>query len=217
MRKQYETIVIFKADATDDCINKIGKRLEKAAGKKPGKFVNRKDWGTKRLCYEINKEKQGRYVSWVYEQESSAPKEMDKHLRFEEELLRYTTFAMDKKKRVQVELEVKNAKNEASGNEKYKKVPVDFRNPLSLSRYITEKGKIIPARVSGVSSQMQNLITREIKRARQIALLSYTSNFISDKAEKDRYEKRDSGSKDRYEKRDAGAAKGERKSSRKSS
>ncbi len=199
--KQYETIVIFKADASDDFINKISKKLEKAAGKKPGKFINRKDWGTKRLSYEIKKEKQGKYISWVYEQESGAPQEMDKHLRFEEDLLRYATFAFDKKKRAQVEIERKNAKNEAAGNEKGIKVPVDFREPLTLAKYITEKGKIIPARMSGVSAQMQNLITREIKRARQMALLSYTSSYISDKADKDRYEKRDA------------AAKSERKSS----
>ena len=42
-----------------------------------------------------------------------------------------------------------------------------------LRKFITEQGKIIPAYVTGVSSKYQRMITKEVKKARNIALLPY--------------------------------------------
>ncbi|KRO96899.1 MAG: 30S ribosomal protein S18, partial [SAR86 cluster bacterium BACL1 MAG-120828-bin5] len=45
-----------------------------------------------------------------------------------------------------------------------------------LKRYITETGKIIPARVSNVSAAEQRKLTKSIKIARFLALLPYTDS-----------------------------------------
>ena len=50
----------------------------------------------------------------------------------------------------------------------------DYKNIDILKQFITETGKIIPARVSGVSSSNQRKITRHIKIARFLALIPYT-------------------------------------------
>ena len=44
-----------------------------------------------------------------------------------------------------------------------------------LSRYITEKGKIVPARITGVSAKKQKELAKAIKRARFLSLISYTN------------------------------------------
>ena len=51
---------------------------------------------------------------------------------------------------------------------------VDYKDPETLKRYINEKGKILPRRVTGNCAHHQRMIAREIKRARAIALLQYT-------------------------------------------
>ncbi|HBU47202.1 MAG: 30S ribosomal protein S18 [Myxococcota bacterium] len=51
---------------------------------------------------------------------------------------------------------------------------ITYKDPNMLRRFITERGKIMPARVSGVSAKYQRVLCREIKRARQLALLPYS-------------------------------------------
>ena len=51
---------------------------------------------------------------------------------------------------------------------------VDYKDPESLRKYVNERGKIVPRRVTGTCARHQRVIAREIKRARAIALLSYT-------------------------------------------
>ena len=48
---------------------------------------------------------------------------------------------------------------------------VDYKNPELLKRYVTESGKIIPRRVTGMSARLHRKITREIKRARAALLM----------------------------------------------
>ncbi len=52
---------------------------------------------------------------------------------------------------------------------------VDYKNVELLRNYISEKGKIIPARNTNLSPQRQKELTKAIKRARFLSLLSYTS------------------------------------------
>ena len=50
---------------------------------------------------------------------------------------------------------------------------VDYKDVKLLSRYITEKGKIIPSRVTNVSRKKQKELSISIKRARNLALLKW--------------------------------------------
>ena len=53
---------------------------------------------------------------------------------------------------------------------------INYKNIDLLKRYITETGKIVPGRVSGVTSSQQRKITKAIKVARYMALLRYTDS-----------------------------------------
>ena len=50
-------------------------------------------------------------------------------------------------------------------------IMIDYTNPDVLKRFITERGKIIPRRISGATSEQQRVITVAIKRARYLSLL----------------------------------------------
>ncbi len=61
-----------------------------------------------------------------------------------------------------------------------KDLPLDYKRPDILRDYITERGKIIARRITGTCAKHQRLLSTEIKRARQIALLFYTASHSSD-------------------------------------
>jgi small subunit ribosomal protein S18 len=53
-------------------------------------------------------------------------------------------------------------------------VVIDYKNPQLLKHFLTDRGKVVPARITGVSARQQRSITKAIKRARLLALLPYT-------------------------------------------
>ncbi len=48
---------------------------------------------------------------------------------------------------------------------------IDYKNPELLKRFITESGKILPRRLTGVPAHLHRRITRAIKRARSVLLM----------------------------------------------
>lgn len=56
-----------------------------------------------------------------------------------------------------------------------KKLVLDYKNGDQLRKFINDKGKILPRRATGACAKHQRDITIEVKRARQIAILPFTS------------------------------------------
>ena len=53
---------------------------------------------------------------------------------------------------------------------------IDFKDAAKLRRYTSERGKILPRRMTGTCAEHQRQLTVAIKRARQIALLPYVAD-----------------------------------------
>ncbi len=78
-------------------------------------------------------------------------------------------------------MEPKNAKRRANLRRANRPMPrrrldvaieaINYKNPELLSKFVTETGKILPRRVTGVPAHMHRKITREIKRARSVLLM----------------------------------------------
>ncbi|MBO5477003.1 MAG: 30S ribosomal protein S18 [Clostridia bacterium] len=77
----------------------------------------------------------------------------------------------------------RNAKNDKSFRRPRKKVcvfcaekidEIDYKDVEKLKKYVSDKGKILPRRVTGACAKHQRKITEAVKRARTIALLPYT-------------------------------------------
>lgn len=54
---------------------------------------------------------------------------------------------------------------------------IDYKDIETLSRFITERGKIIPRRITGVSAGFQRKLIKAIKQARYMALLPFVSQI----------------------------------------
>lgn len=53
---------------------------------------------------------------------------------------------------------------------------IDYKDIGKLRKYLSERSKIVPRRVTGTCARHQRELTTAIKRARQVALLPYTSD-----------------------------------------
>ena len=54
---------------------------------------------------------------------------------------------------------------------------IDYKDERTLQRFITERGKILPRRISGMCARHQRQAGTAIKRARYLALLPYIAGF----------------------------------------
>lgn len=56
-------------------------------------------------------------------------------------------------------------------------LPLTYKQPMVLNQYLSDRGKIIPRRISGSCAKHQRRLAAEIKRAQNVALLPFTSNL----------------------------------------
>jgi large subunit ribosomal protein L9 len=54
-----------------------------------------------------------------------------------------------------------------------KTLVIDYKNPELLRRFISDRGKIVPSRISGLCAKNQRKLSEAIKRARSIALVPF--------------------------------------------
>lgn len=59
-----------------------------------------------------------------------------------------------------------------------KKLVINYKDARLLSPFVTERGKIVPRRISGNCAKHQRAVTLAIKRARILALVSYTATHM---------------------------------------
>ena len=53
---------------------------------------------------------------------------------------------------------------------------IDYKDVEMLKRYVSDRGKMMPSRITGITAKYQRQLTTAIKRARQLALLPYTDH-----------------------------------------
>ena len=55
---------------------------------------------------------------------------------------------------------------------------IDYKDEKTLRRFISERGKIIPRRISGTSAKYQRMLNEAIKRARQLVIVPVVSDSL---------------------------------------
>ena len=70
-------------------------------------------------------------------------------------------------------------RSKIAGPRKQKRIPgrikhIDYKDPKQLRRFVSERGKIVPSRISGASARCQRRLAKAIKQARHVGLLPFT-------------------------------------------
>ncbi|MBI5970769.1 MAG: 30S ribosomal protein S18 [Deltaproteobacteria bacterium] len=55
---------------------------------------------------------------------------------------------------------------------------MDYKDAKALRPFVTEKGRIVPRRITGACAKHQRMVATAIKRARNVAIVPFTTTFI---------------------------------------
>ena len=92
----YETVFILNPVLSDEQIKEAVKKFDSLLTEKGAKFVNKEDWGLKKLAYPIQNKKSGFYHLFEYTVEGTAIDPLEVAFRRDERVMRYLTVKLDK-------------------------------------------------------------------------------------------------------------------------
>ena len=92
----YETVFILNPVLSDEQIKETVKKFEDLLTGKGAKFVNKEDWGLKKLAYPIQKKSTGFYHLIEFEGNANAIKPMETEFIRDERVMRFLTVKMEK-------------------------------------------------------------------------------------------------------------------------
>lgn len=92
----YETVFILNPVLSEDQIKEAVKKFESFLIDKKAKFINKENWGLKKLAYPIQNKKSGFYHLLEYTVDPSAIDSLEVEFRRDERVMRYLTVKLDK-------------------------------------------------------------------------------------------------------------------------
>ncbi len=87
----YESVFIARQDISSSNVEELAGQLQQVIEGNGGKVTKTEHWGLKNLAYRIKKNRKGHYVLFNLDAPSEAVHEMERTMRFNEDVLRYLT------------------------------------------------------------------------------------------------------------------------------
>ena len=198
----YEIVYILDPALDEDAVNGKLEKFHELATAKGGEVSAVDHWGSRQLAYPISKKKSGYYVVAQFTAAAEALPEFERLLKLDEEVMRYLLVLNegeptsgqsimaevrrppsdeDSEEEEDEEEEDEDAPPQFQGGRGRRRrlegPPVEllnFKDVSTLSRFLTESGKILPKRTTKVTANFQRQLGRAVKRARYLALIPYT-------------------------------------------
>ena len=171
-QRLYEMVVIFDAGLEEEALEEKLRILEGSITGTGGTVEEVTRWGKRRLAYPIKKKESGTYVILLFKAAPDSLGEIERGIKLDEQVLRHLVVLKER---------VSEGKSRGVTFTKKKKFlsglsdvkEIDYKDEKFLARFLTERGKIVPRRTSGLSAKSQRQLSRAIKRARFLAILPY--------------------------------------------
>ncbi|MCG6988995.1 MAG: 30S ribosomal protein S6 [Gemmatimonadetes bacterium] len=199
----YEVVYILDPALDESAANAKLEKFHELATAKGGEVSAVDHWGPRQLAYPISKQKNGYYVVAQFTAASDALPEFERLLKLDGEVMRYLLVLNEGEPTSgqSILAEVRRPAGEEEQDEeeedeededddsppqfqggrgrrrRLEGPPVEllnFKDVATLSRFLTESGKILPKRTTKVTASFQRQLGRAVKRARYLALIPYT-------------------------------------------
>lgn len=102
---EFETIYITHPDLDETSFKALGEKLQAVCTRSGSHLLHYRDWGVRKLAYEVKKNRRGHYFYVNYLGESNMVPEVERNLRYDEKVLRYMTVQVGKVEDVPARLE----------------------------------------------------------------------------------------------------------------
>ena len=115
---RYEIVIVAVSDLSKDDVDGLIERYSAIIANMKGIVVKVEKWGTRKLAYRIKKQPRGTYVLIDFAGESAAVNELERNLKFDDEVLRFQTIKKaDAVTLEEIEKEIAGAKKEEKAPE----------------------------------------------------------------------------------------------------
>jgi small subunit ribosomal protein S6 len=197
----YEMVYIFDAALDEDAVNGKLERFHKILTDAGSEIAAVDHWGGRQLAYPIGKISMGYYVVAQFHAPADALGEFERIVKLDDDVLRYLlvlnegepTNGMSIMAEVHVTSDDDDDEDDADDEDDDDDSPPEFQGGRgrrrrhegpavkllnykdvgTLSRFLTESGKILPKRTTKVNAPFQRQLGRAVKRARYLGLIPY--------------------------------------------
>lgn len=97
MENSYETVYIISPDASAEVLKSVIDTSSKTITDAKGEVIKVDEWGRKKLAYPIQKKNEGYYVIHTYKCVAEASHEVERLLRYNENVMRFQTVRLEEK------------------------------------------------------------------------------------------------------------------------
>ncbi|HBF12713.1 MAG TPA: 30S ribosomal protein S6 [Deltaproteobacteria bacterium] len=104
---EYETIYIVKPDLSPDGLTKVKDKMTRIFGEHKASLLVEKDWGKRKLAYRLGKHNFGQYFYFNYQAPGSIVTDLERMLKFEEDVMRFLTVKLDENIHLKTESKLK--------------------------------------------------------------------------------------------------------------
>ncbi len=95
--RYYETTFIARQDLAQNQVDSLVNHFSSVIKENGGEILFTESWGLRQLAYRINKNKKGHYTFFALKAEPKTIAEMERQMRFHEDVLRFLTVRVDEK------------------------------------------------------------------------------------------------------------------------
>lgn len=88
--RSYELVIIIQPDLEEDAVKGIIEKIQGWISDAGGSITKIDNWGKRRMAYEINKRRDGRYVLFEMQMPPTFSAELERNLRFLESVIRFS-------------------------------------------------------------------------------------------------------------------------------
>jgi small subunit ribosomal protein S6 len=199
----YEIVYIFDASLDEENINRRLEKYHKLGTGESGQVNAVDHWAIRQLAYPIRRKRTGYYVVAQFTADPANLPEMERVLKLDEELMRFlivlnegeptSGMSIVAQKPVSEKSEEDDDEEEEEEDDDDEESPpefsggrgrrrrhegpaielLNFKDVSTLSRFLTEQGKILPKRTTKVTARFQRQLGTAVKRARYLALVPY--------------------------------------------
>ena len=168
----YEVVYILDPALEENAVDAKIQKFHELATAQGGEVSAVDHWGVRQLAYPVKKQRSGYYVVTQFTADVAALPEYERLLKLDDE---------DEEEEEEEEEgddqsppEFQGARGRRRRVEGPRITLLNYKDVATLSRFVTEQGKILPKRTTKVTAAFQRQLGTAVKRARYLSLLPYT-------------------------------------------
>lgn len=177
----YEYVYLVRGDLSTNQIQEINTKATEVINSFGGKVAKTELLGLRNLAYKIKKNKKASYVLLQLDTPFEGVKELQRLHSVNENILRTINLSIEAISEDPSLLMKESSRPEGSDREYSKDdkegnelslANIDYKNIELIKKFTSERGKILPRRLTMASAQQQRSLAQSVKRARFLALIS---------------------------------------------